>query len=159
MYKGEKCCPGCNRSGRENPRYYAESLCNTCSDLLNLGRATMKQNELEAEWITTTIYPWFIWDGQIRETQKMWNCFIKLCNSLSNSTKHVTEYKTLGSHNSEFIRVTITRAQFECLCSFYEQIIDSIPKIYSRAKKEGADLLMSLNNGEITMQKINESLK
>lgn len=159
MYKGKTCCPGCGKSGEEKPRHSATDICNECRNLIALGKAARQQIDLEAEYVHVHVFPWFIWDGQIRETQKMWSAFKEFCQSLSSLTRRGNEVVTLGNYHQDGVNIDITRTQFESLKILYSQIVDSVPKIYTQAKKEGANLLISLNNGDITMQQLNERLK
>lgn len=47
IYEGSAPCPGCGRTGKEVPRYGKDSLCYDCSMTLSIGRAIVKERNLD----------------------------------------------------------------------------------------------------------------
>jgi len=47
IYKGDKPCPGCGRSGEDVPRKSKDSLCYDCEMALSIGRAIVKERNLD----------------------------------------------------------------------------------------------------------------
>lgn len=49
MYNGNFRCPGCGRTGEEAPRQSKECLCKDCEAALKIGRAIVKERNLESK--------------------------------------------------------------------------------------------------------------
>jgi len=47
LYEGSAPCPGCGRTGEETPRVSKESLCYDCKMALSIGRAIVKERNLD----------------------------------------------------------------------------------------------------------------
>lgn len=47
IYEGSAPCPGCGRTGKEVPRYGKDCLCYDCSKALSIGRAIVKERNLD----------------------------------------------------------------------------------------------------------------
>lgn len=49
MYNGKIRCPGCGRTGEEAPRKSKDCLCEDCENSLKIGRAIVKERNLESK--------------------------------------------------------------------------------------------------------------
>ena len=50
MYEGDKPCPGCGRTGKEEPRQSKDGLCRDCQESLRIGKAIVKEHELDRKY-------------------------------------------------------------------------------------------------------------
>lgn len=50
MYEGKEPCPGCGRSGEDNPRSGKNELCYDCKEALRIGKALVRERNLERNW-------------------------------------------------------------------------------------------------------------
>lgn len=158
-YTGDKCCPGCGKSGKESTRYSVTDLCYKCSDLLKLGRLTAEQNKLSNEWVRLTVYEFHIWDGQSREGEKVWIKLRDMINTLGDSTKPCQESVYVGAHGHNRAEAVVTKIQAQSIKEFYIQLTQSFKAQFDNGKKEGSNLLISLHNGDLTMKKFDELRK
>lgn len=50
FYEGSEPCPGCGRTGKEEPRSTKNSLCYDCAMTLSIGRAIVKERNLDRNY-------------------------------------------------------------------------------------------------------------
>lgn len=166
-YIGKSVCQGCGKPGYESVRHTEQSLCYTCRDLLNYGKACKEQEVLENH-VFVFIHFHAFYDGQVNDIVH------QLFNAVHN--EHVTRGKQENLHSykgSNGKQYKIPERFYEPLKNFIEMFskrfniindeYNNIPnkvnqrialertRIYNEGIAEGRKLLFGLNNGSLSL--------
>ena len=166
-YKGDIPCSGCGKTGRERERLSKRDLCWSCKSLLRLGNDVAEKRKSQTELISDVKVHLnglrYISSGEtddcvaafreflesIPEVEKIANC----------QTKHIGNYDAFScSRSVGSFRMTVNSAdKLECLIIALNQYSKSV---YKDGVKHGSNLLMRLNEGELTpndfVKRVNE---
>ena len=165
-YTGDLPCIGCGKTGREKARLSKDSLCFDCKNILRLGFDVAEKRKLQIDLISDVDISLtglrYLSSGEtgnviaafrefletISEVEKIANC----------KKKHIGYYDNSHSRNIGPFRFNIDSAdKLECLILALNQYTASV---YKDGVKHGSNLLMRLNEGELTpdafLKRVNE---
>ena len=180
IYKGDKPCPGCGRPGTVVPRLSKDGLCYDCTEHLNIGRQLCEERNMERgrfhlDELTNGYMTWY----QIRNT-KIDGCLRDLLRTFSQfDSKYAGEYcrqdtmlagyASCGTSHDDFVLPKVTFEAAKKLCHAIEDAVGELNReresyqkkldkqlaeqkndIYNEGVEHGRNLLMQLNNNEIT---------
>jgi len=156
LYKGDAPCPGCGKTGRQKERYSKDSLCWDCKRLLNLGNEVSKIRTSQTDKITkVNVYMTGLHYLSSGETH---NCIVALrefLKSISDKEKEdncqsrsIGFYDHSDSKNIRGIKMPPDAA--EHLDTFVTALNLYSKAVYASGVKYGSNLLMQLNEGELT---------
>ena len=165
MYTGKEKCQGCGKSGTESPRLEKDHLCHTCEDLLNLGKAKDVELTKEYKAVKQHLHAY---------TAELNPIVHEILDALNNPTaKRISFPEDLyysSGDNCRYYKIETKlfeplRKLFGDLEKLYRNIKvqrEQIPidarlevdlykhEIYNQGVAHGRNLLIQLNNGEIT---------
>lgn len=181
MYKGAKPCVGCGRTGEEHPRFSKDGLCNECLTKLNLGREMsefygMKFARVTLPELSTVDMKWY----EIPYIQSALQEFLESVSEFSVrfAERHgekpidsfIVGYPGSSCGSNEFVIPTKSVQAARNLCkAFKEKMIElevrernmradlkeelnkEREKIFNEGVRHGRNLLLQLNNGEISI--------
>lgn len=189
MYQGNQPCPGCGKTGHENPRPLKDGLCYDCQKQLEIGRAISRERKLERNYykmddLSVCHMTWYtIRDPQIEKA---------LCNLLktfsafdqSRISDECRDHGILtgridactGRHSFVLPKVTFEAAQELCNTineaarelnqaredyrkELEAELSEKKNEIYNEGVEHGRNLLLQLNAGKITLDQFHESIK
>lgn len=159
MYKGDKLCSCCNKPGSESVRYSATDICVKCYDLYKLGYATKEQNDKKTDiYYNAFIAPTYT--GDVSACSIAYAALIKTCKLLEEPQQKITEQYRIGhSESSRSERIVLEKNIAESIKDLHTAIFSAIKSSYIKGKSEGASLLISLNNGDLTLANFDEQTK
>ena len=188
MYKGKLPCIGCGKSGEEAPRKSKDCLCENCENSLKIGRAIIRERNLESKNYCLDEFKigrikWYTYIENVENT------LINLLNTFSQykDKNHIWGFgeqlysnklvSNLGASH-EVILPTETFDAAKELCKALKEVNDDLEKkrqtyktvldkelaeeknkIYNDGVRYGRNLLVQLNNGEITPNEILKDVK
>lgn len=180
FYDGKEPCPGCGKPGTEVPRQNKNGLCRECSEAVNLGRALIRERDLERNYyildeFQDALLTWYAVplnkvDTALRKLLSTFSKFdsryAKGCHGLSNVLTGKLDATTA---RDLFVLPTETYEAANELCctlkdvcwelkdernNMREQLMAEVREqknaIYNEGVQHGRNLLMQLNSGEIT---------
>lgn len=180
FYDGKEPCPGCGRPGTDVPRQSKNGLCRECSEAVSLGRALIRERDLERnnyilDEFQDALLTWYAVplgkvDTALRRLLSTFSKFdsrhAKGCHGLSNVLTGKLDATTA---RDLFVLPTETYEAANELCSTLKDVCwelkeerDNMRKqlmvevrdqkntIYNEGVQHGRNLLMQLNSGEIT---------
>lgn len=181
MYKGKEKCAGCGRSGEEAWRFSKDSLCYDCKNTLNIGRAIVKEKNLDRnnynmDELMTAFMTWYAVpvpeiDKALRELLRTFSQFdTRYSGGVSAiQTKFLAGQAACGTSHDNFCLPICTFEAARNLCKiiektswdlkrdrehYKEELQEELAKqkdeIFNEGVKHGRNLLMQLNNNEIT---------
>lgn len=181
MYKGKEKCVGCGRSGEEAWRFSKDSLCYDCQNTLNIGRALVREKNLDRnnynmDGLMTAFMTWYAVpvpeiDKALRELLRTFSQFdTRYSGGVSPlQTKFLAGQAGCGTSHDNFCLPTCTFEAARNLCKiiektswdlkmdrehYKEELKEELAKekdeIFNEGVKHGRNLLMQLNNNEIT---------
>ncbi len=190
MYKGKEKCAGCGRSGEEVWRFSKNSLCHDCQEVLNIGRALVREKNLDRKHynmdeLTTAFMTWYVVpvpeiDAALRELLRTFSRFdTRYSGDISAlQTKFLAGQAGCGTSHDCFCLPTCTFEAAKKLCRtieetaarlkyeenhYKEELEEELAKqkdgIFNEGVKHGRNLLMQLNNNEITPNQFIEPVK
>ena len=167
-YTGDSPCIGCGKTGREKARLSKDSLCSDCRSTLRIGREVVEKRKLQKDLISDVI----VFMTGLRylssgETDDIVAAFREFLESVSISEAEKTancKAKCIGSYDNSYsrsigpFRFNVDSAdKLECLILALNQYTESV---YKDGVKHGSNLLMRLNEGELTpdafIKRVNE---
>lgn len=177
-YKGKEPCPGCGCTGEERPRFDKNGLCQKCKSELEIGRAISEERGLQRqsysfEELTRCFLTWYSVpieriDGALR---KLLRTFSRFDQKYANGREDINKqtYYNGGTSHDTFVLPTDTvdaaKELYEAINDVarnlnkekdnYRKVLEEEfaaerDKIYNEGVAHGRNLLMQLNNGEIT---------
>jgi hypothetical protein len=155
-YKGDAPCPGCGKTGREKERYCKDGLCWDCKRLLGLGKEISEIRANQTDKITeVSIYMTGLQYLSSSETHDCIAAFREFLTSISDKEKsdncqsrYIGHYDHSDSKNIRGIKMTPESADH--LESFVMALNQYSKAVYDDGVKHGSNLLMRLNEGELT---------
>ena len=189
IYKGDKPCPGCGRSGTEVPRLSKDGLCLECTEHLNIGRQFCKEKDLERQHyviddLTTGFLTWYQIrnkeiDGCLRELLKTFSQFdSRYAGGYCRQESMLAGYAGSGTSHDDFVLPKVTFEAAKKLCHAIEDAVGELNRERDNYQKEidkqlaeqkndifndgvahGRNLLFQLNRGEITAEDINKRIE
>lgn len=155
-YKGDTPCPGCGKTGREKERYRKDDLCWDCKRLLGLGKEISEIRANQTDKIAeVSIYMTGLQYLSSGETHDCIAAFREFLISISDKEKFANcQSRYIGCYDhsdSKNIRgIKITPESADHLESFVMALNQYSKAIYDDGVKHGSNLLMQLNEGELT---------
>lgn len=189
IYKGDKPCPGCGRSGAEVPRLSKDGLCLDCTKHLNIGRQFCKEKDLERQHyviddLTTGYLTWYEIgnneiDGCLRKLLKTFSQFdSRYAGGFCIQESMLAGYAGSGTAHDDFVLPKITFEAAKKLCQAIKDAVNELNRernnyrknidkqlaeqknnIFNDGVAHGRNLLFQLNRGEITAEDINKRIK
>lgn len=189
IYKGDKPCPGCGRSGTEVPRLSKDGLCSECTEYLNIGRQFCKERDLERrlfllDELTTGYVTWYQIrnkeiDGCLRELLRTFSQFDRrYAGGYCRQETMLAGDAGCGTSSDEFVLPKVTFEAAKKLCHAVEDAVGELNRereaykkrldaelaeqkndIYNEGVQYGRNLLFQLNRGEITVDELNKRIK
>ena len=190
MYKGKEKCAGCGRTGEEKWRFSKDSLCHDCQDTLNIGRALVREKNLDRknynmDELMTAFMTWYAVpvpeiDAALRELLRTFSQFdTRYSGGVSAvQTKYLAGQAGCGTSHDNFCLPTCTFEAARNLCKiiektsldlkrdrehYKEELQEELAKqkdeIFNEGVKHGRNLLMQLNNNEITPEQFIAQVK
>ena len=190
MYKGKEKCAGCGRSGEEVWRFSKDSLCHDCQDTLNIGRALVREKNLDRknynmDELMTAFMTWYAVpvpeiDAALRELLRTFSQFdTRYSGGVSAlQKKFLAGQAGCGTSHDNFCLPICTFEAARNLCKiiektswdlkmdrehYKEELQEELAKqkdeIFNEGVKHGRNLLMQLNNNEITPNQFIEPVK
>jgi hypothetical protein len=190
MYKGKEKCAGCGRSGEEVWRFSKDSLCHDCQDTLNIGRALVREKNLDRknynmDGLMTAFMTWYAVpvpeiDKALRELLRTFSQFDTRYSGCVSAlqTKFLAGQAGCGTSHDNFCLPICTFEAARNLCKiiektswdlkrdrehYKEELQEELAKqkdeIFNEGVKHGRNLLMQLNNNEITPNQFIEPVK
>lgn len=155
-YKGDAPCPGCGKTGREKERYCKDGLCWDCKRLLGLGKELSEIRADQTDKITeVSIYMTGLQYLSSGETHDCIVAFREFLTSISDKEKldncqsrYIGYFDGSDSKNIRGIKMTPESADH--LESFVTALNQYSKAVYDDGVKHGSNLLMRLNEGELT---------
>ncbi len=181
MYKGQKCCAGCQVSGAEKHRESVNTLCNECQRFLEVGRGTkpdeagftyfkmnpnwgdsisLTNNKTRKHLERTGALVSILDEGKSPKDEKLMTALYKFLRTISVGAKNEYDYDMVmmrcGYYDKDiFILRNDVALSF---LKFYEQLSGYSQDIYEKGVRNGSNLLMSLHTGKITMKNFEDNL-
>ena len=186
-YEGKAPCPGCGRTGEQNPRPSKDGLCYDCKNQLAIGRAISEERDLprkhyRLEDLCIAEMTWYT--IRVREFER---AVVNLLQTFSEFDSKYAWY----SHDKVLVgrleavtgrhRIVLPERTFEAarqLCEvlreassqlikerdgykaeLYAEIAEQKNAIFNEGVKRGRELLFQLNRGEITLEEFNKDIK
>lgn len=159
IYKGDAPCPGCGKTGREKERYRKDGLCWDCRCLLALGQELKKTRVNQTDKITeVSIYMTELKYLSSSETRDCIAAFREFLTSISDKEKldncqsrHIGQLDGFHRCETEEIKgIKMTPESADHLESFVTALNEYSKAVYEDGVKHGSNLLMRLNEGELT---------
>lgn len=181
MYKGKEKCAGCGRTGEERWRSSKDSLCYDCQNTLSIGRALVKEKNLDRknynmDELMTAFMTWYVVpvpeiDAALRELLRTFSQFDTSHSGGISAlqTKFLAGQAGCGTSHDNFCLPVCTFEAAKKLCKtieeaayrlkyetnhYKEKLEEEFAKqkdeIFNEGVKHGRNLLMQLNNNEIT---------
>lgn len=178
MYNGKEKCVGCNKSGEENPRSQRNQLCRSCENIFRLGKSYKKTyDELNADDIVLvsfrSVHLMKLSTVYRSEQNEILNKFIL---SFLKTVCITDDWQLIRGNYSEefFLGVSATscawikglfyRKHYEMIellvysiDKFINEYIGDVKKLEEAAYQKGQNLLMSMNNDNTFLDKINHA--
>jgi len=143
-YTGIKVCAGCKKSGKEKPRFEADSLCEECKTALKKGYNLI--NDENESYIRVRQHHHALPDGQCNVLLHELLSGINRQEKDSIGMEHI--YYSTGDNCSYY---KITNKAFKALQGLIIRYNELIRESLLKGKEKGSSLLFQLNNGEINM--------
>lgn len=189
LYKGTAPCPGCGRTGEEKTRSSKESLCNDCMDTLKIGRAIVKERNLDRKYflMDDLTLGYMVWyqirdkdiDKSLRELLRTFSQFdCRYAEGYRQQNYMLAGRAGSGTSSDCFVLPTVTFEAAKKLCHAIEDAVgelnrerdnykDELEKklneernrIYNDGVAHGRNLLMQLNSGEISVNDFEKPVK
>ena len=190
MYKGKEKCAGCGKTGEEVWRFSKNSLCHNCQDTLNIGRALVREKNLDRknynmDELMTAFMTWYAVpvpeiDAALRELLRTFSQFdTRYSGGISAlQTKFLAGQAGCGTSHDNFCLPVCMFEAAKKLCKtieeaayrlkyetnhYEEKLEEEFAKqkdeIFNEGVKHGRNLLMQLNNNEITPNQFIEPVK
>lgn len=188
MYKGKLPCIGCGKSGEEAPRKSKDCLCEDCENSLKIGKAIVKERNLESKnycldefkigsikWYTYTdnveeaLINLLNTFSQFKEKNLIWGFgeslyYNKLVSNLGASNEVVLPKETFDAAKALCVALKEVNDDLDRKRRTYKAVLDKElaaekNKIYNDGVRYGRNLLVQLNNGEITPNEILKDVK
>ena len=189
VYKGNKPCPGCGRTGADNPRMSKDGLCLDCTEHLDIGRQLCKERGLERgrfnlDELTTGFMTWYQIhnkeiDGCLRDLLRTFSQFDKkYAGEYCRQDTMLAGYAGCGTSHDDFVIPKVTFEAAKKLCHAIEDAVGELNRereaykkrldaelaeqkndIYNEGVAHGRNLLFQLNNGEITPDDFTKRIK
>lgn len=188
-YQGKSPCPGCGRTGEQQPRKSKDGLCYDCEKQLGIGRALAKERALERNFykideLRVAHLTWYSvrtpeLDRALRELLKTFSQFDTQFASVE--TREHGHLSTRSDAVTAFDNIVLPRVTFEAARAFVLTVMqlsadlekekDNYRKelqaelaqqkndIYNEGVRRGRDLLFQLNSGEITPADFTKNIK
>ncbi len=178
MYEGKEPCPGCGRTGEEVARTGKNELCHDCKKALEIGRALVKEKNLERNYyrlddLKIGVLTWYT--IRIREIDKALSELLMTFSEFDKNFAVDSRLDTLAGRleattaRDIYVLPVKTFEAAQKLCNaikdvakqmeddrrgledkMKEQLKHEKNDIYNAGVAHGRDLLCQLNNGEIT---------
>lgn len=189
LYKGTAPCPGCGRTGEEVARSSKESLCHDCLDTLKIGRAIVKERNLDRKYflMDDLTMGYMVWyqirdkdiDKSLRELLRTFSQFdCRYAEGYRQQNYMLAGYAGSGTSSDSFVLPKVTFEAAKKLCHAIEDAVvelnrerdnykDELDKklneernrIYNDGVAHGRNLLMQLNRGEISVNDFEKPVK
>lgn len=189
IYKGDKPCPGCGRSGTEVPRLSKDGLCLECTEHLNIGKQFCKERDLERghfllDDLTTGYMTWYQIrnkeiDGCLRELLRTFSQFdSRYAGGYCRQESMLAGCAGCGTSHDGFVLPKVTFEAAKKLCHAIEDAVGELNRerdnyqkkidkqlaeqkndIFNDGVAYGRNLLFQLNRGEITGEDINKRIE
>lgn len=187
IYKGKVPCLGCGRTGEEHPRFSKDGLCTECAEALEIGKALIAERNLERgsyclEELTKAFLTWYTIsiDKIDRALRNLLSKFSKFDSQYAAGCTHkaIVGKFSATCGRDVFVLPTETYEAAQELCkaiqdASYEieqkranykkeldaQLADEKNKIFNEGVAYGRNLLIQLNNNEITPDEFAKPVK
>ena len=187
LYKGKNPCPGCGRTGEEHPRFSKDGLCMECAEALKIGKALIEERNLERgsyclEELTKAFLTWYTirTDKIERALRNLLSKFSKFDSKYAAGCTHRAIIGEISATcgRDVFVLPTETYEAAKELCeavrdASYEieqkrdnykkeldkELANEKNRIYNEGVAYGRNLLMQLNNNEITPDEFTKPVK
>ena len=187
LYKGKTPCPGCGRTGEEHPRSSKDGLCMECAEALKMGKALIAERNMERGWyamdeLTKAVLTWYAirTDKLDRALRNLLSKFSKFDSRYAkgNAQKAIIGEISATTSRDTFVLPTETYEAAKELCeavrdASYEieqkrdnykkeldkELANEKNRIYNEGVAYGRNLLMQLNNNEITPNEFTKPVK
>ncbi len=189
MYEGDKPCPGCGRTGKEEPRMRKDGLCRDCQESLRIGKAIVKEHELDRKHylmddlmkgqLTWYHIPIKEVDRALRNLLGQFSQFDKKnVGGTANLKTWLYGVPGSGTAYDSFVLPTVVFEAAKELCeSLYNacwqlredrenykkeleaKLAEEKNDIFNEGVKYGRNLLFQLNNGGITLDDFSKRIK
>ena len=189
VYRGDKPCPGCGRTGAEHPRMSKDALCYDCTEHLNIGRQLCEERNMERgrfhlDELTNGFMTWYQIrntkiDGYLRDLLRTFSQFdSKYAGEYCRQDTMLAGYASCGTSHDDFVLPKVTFEAAKKLCHAVEDAVGELNRereaykkrldaelaeqkndIYNEGVQYGRNLLFQLNRGEITADELNKRIK
>lgn len=188
-YQGKEPCAGCGRTGEERPRFEKNGLCDDCQNALKIGKALVDErnldrnfyhmDELMAAFMTWYAVPIPEIDKALRELLRTFSTFdLKFSGYNPKQDNYLAGMAGCGTAHDNFVLPTCTFEAAKKLCQtikkvswqlkedrerYKEELQEELAKqkdeIFNEGVKHGRNLLVQLNNNEITPEQFVKPVK
>lgn len=172
-YEGKELCAGCKKTSQESPRTRKNDLCWVCEEALEYGRAKKHEDGIEYQRVRQHYHAY-----RSNELNKLLHDLLK---SLHNPSAKAGGYEEVKHYFGDNVGwYTIPSHTFKVVVEFMQRLEDKMKditeqyegiepaakiavsneknRIYNEGVQKGRELLMSLNNGEISMSDFSKSI-